>query len=367
MEREKIIIKTSFKGIAVNIILVIFKAIVGFVVNSIAIILDAVNNLSDAISSIITIVGTKLAGKAPDKDHPYGHGRIEYFASIIIAVIILFAGLAALKESIEKIIHPAKADYSIASIVIIIVAIFVKFFFGKYVKKTGEKINSQSLVASGTDALFDSIVSLGTLIAAIVSIFFHISIEGIIGALISVVIIKSSIEMLKETINSVIGYRIDKDLAIKIKERVNKFEEVEGVYDLILHDYGPTKMMGSLHIQIPDELTARQIDSLTRKIRAVIYSEFGIIVTIGIYATNISDEESSNIKNSLVEIIKEYPEILQLHGFYLDKESKFISFDLIIGYDAENPNKIRDEVVKKIKEKYVDYNYYAIIDNDFSD
>ena len=367
MDRDKIIIKTSFKGIGVNIVLVVFKAIVGFIVNSIAIVLDAVNNLTDAISSIVTIIGTKLAGKAPDKEHPYGHGRIEYFASIIIAFIIMFAGIMALKESIEKIINPVKADYSPASIIIVVVAIFVKFFLGKYVKKTGENINSQSLIASGTDALFDSVISLGTLIAAMVSIFLHISIEGIIGAIISIVILKSSIEILKTTTNSIIGYRIDKDLANKIKARINEFEEVKGAYDLILHDYGPTKIIGSVHIQIPDEMTAKQIDSLTRKIRAVIYSEFGIIVTIGIYADNVSDEESSNIKQALEEIIKDYPEVLQLHGFYVDKETKFISFDLIIGYDAENPKKIRDEIVNKIKEKYPDYKYYAIIDNDFSD
>ena len=367
MDREKIIIKTSIKGIIVNLILVAFKGVVGLIVNSIAIILDAINNLTDALSSIITIIGTKLANRKPDKNHPYGHGRIEYFSSIIIAVIILVAGLTAIKESFEKILNPDEANYTIASLIIIIVAIFVKFFFGKYVEKTGKKINSQSLVASGTDAIFDSFLSLGTLIAAIINLIWHISLEGIIGVLISVVIIKASIEMLRETINSIIGYRIDSDLSTKIKEKVNSFKEVEGTYDLILHDYGPTRIIGSTHIQIADEMTAKQIDALTRKIRAVIYSEFGIILTIGIYAANTSDENSVKIKNQLEEIIKEYPEILQLHGFYIDIETKMISFDLIISFECKEANKLRDEVVKKIKEKFPDYNYYAIIDNDFSD
>ena len=143
MDRDKIIIKTSIKGTVVNIILVIFKAIVGLIANSIAIVLDAVNNLSDALSSIITIIGTKLAGKAPDKEHPYGHGRIEYIASAIIALIVMLAGLTAIKESAEKIINPEEANYSIASLVIIAVAVVVKFVFGRYVKGIGKKINSR--------------------------------------------------------------------------------------------------------------------------------------------------------------------------------------------------------------------------------
>ena len=164
MERNKKIVQTSILGIAVNILLVIFKAAIGFIANSIAIILDAVNNLSDALSSIITIIGTKLSEKAPDKKHPYGHGRIEYFTSIIIAILVLAAGVTALKESVEKIINPEVANYSIASLIIVGVAVAVKFFFGRYVKKVGEKLNSQSLVASGTDALMDSILSLSTLL-----------------------------------------------------------------------------------------------------------------------------------------------------------------------------------------------------------
>lgn len=143
MDRDKIIIKTSVKGIIVNIILVIFKAIVGLIANSIAIILDAVNNLSDALSSIITIIGTKLAGKAPDKEHPYGHGRIEYIASAVIAIIVLVAGLTAIKESTEKIVNPEEANYSVAALIIIAVAVVVKFVFGRYVKKIGKDINSR--------------------------------------------------------------------------------------------------------------------------------------------------------------------------------------------------------------------------------
>ena len=367
MDRNKKIIKTSIMGIMVNIILVIFKAVVGLIVNSIAIILDAVNNLSDAFSSIITIIGTKLAGKAPDKKHPFGHGRIEYFSSLIIAVIVLIAGLTSAKESIEKIITPVKAEYTVASIVIILVAIIVKFFFGRYVKNIGKSINSQSLVASGTDAFMDSILSLSTLIAAIISIIWGLSLEGYLGLVISIIIIKSSIDIMKETINSIIGERADPELTQKLRSRVNEFEEIQGVYDIILHNYGPTQIIGSIHIQVDDNMTAKEIHKLTRKIQMSIYQEFGITLTIGVYASNCSEKEFAEIKNELTKIIQNYKEIIQMHGFYVDEENSMISFDLIIDFNAESKEKIRDKVVEQIKEKYPKYNYYVILDSDFSD
>ncbi len=367
MERNKVIIKTSVIGIVTNIILVVFKATVGLIVNSIAIVLDAVNNLSDAISSIITIIGTKLAGRKPDKEHPYGHGRIEYFASLIIAIIVFVAGATSGKESIEKIIHPVKADYTVISLIIIIVAVIIKFFLGRHVKKVGEKIDSQSLIASGTDAFMDAILSFSTLVAAVISLIWGISLEGYLGFIISVIIVKSSFDIIKETLNSIIGARADSELTQKLREKVNEFEEVQGVYDITLHNYGPSQIMGSLHIQVDDNMTAKEIHKLTRKIQMQIYEEFGTVVTIGIYASNSSDEFYVEVKNELTKIIQKYKEIIQMHGFYVDEESKTISFDLIIDFKAESKEKIRDEVIKEIKEKYSEYNYYVILDTDISD
>ena len=367
MERNKVIIKTSVIGIVTNIILVVFKATVGLIVNSIAIVLDAVNNLSDAISSIITIIGTKLAGRKPDKEHPYGHGRIEYFASLIIAIIVFVAGATSGKESIEKIIHPVKADYTVISLIIIIVAVIIKFFLGRHVKKVGEKIDSQSLIASGTDAFMDAILSFSTLVAAVISLIWGISLEGYLGFIISVIIVKSSFDIIKETLNSIIGARADSELTQKLREKVNEFEEVQGVYDITLHNYGPSQIMGSLHIQVDDNMTAKEIHKLTRKIQMQIYEELGTVVTIGIYASNSSDEFYVEIKNELTKIIQKYKEIIQMHGFYVDEESKTISFDLIIDFKAESKEKIRDEVIKEIKKKYPEYNYYVILDTDISD
>ncbi len=367
MERKKIIIKTSIQGILVNLVLVIFKAIVGLIANSIVIVLDAVNNLSDAMSSIITIIGTKLASKAPDKKHPYGHGRIEYFASVIIGVIVLLAGVTALKESIEKIINPTKASYTIASLIIIGVAVVVKFFFGRYVKKVGESINSGSLVASGSDALFDAVLSLSTFIAAVISMIWGISIEGILGAIIAVIILKSSVEILKDTIDEMIGTRIDGELSKKIKDLVNSFDEVEGAYDLLLHNYGPDGMMGSIHIQIPDDMTAKQIHILTRDIEMKVYKELNILLTVGIYASNNSDENYLEIRKDINKIIAKYENILQMHGFYVDSKKSMIMFDIVIGFEEKKPESLRDKVVEELKILHPEFDYYVIIDNDFSD
>ena len=363
MERQDKIIKTSIIGIIVNLILVAFKATIGILVNSIAITLDAVNNLTDALSSIITIIGTKLAGKAPDKDHPYGYGRIEYFSSVIIAVIVLWAGITALQESWPKIFNPDVTSYTTVSLVIIAVAVIVKFLLGRYVKNVGEDINSQALVASGSDAFFDAILSLSTLIAAIISIFFNISLEGILGVIISFVIIKASIDMLKETLDSMIGARVDSELSQKIKKSIEEVDGVYGAYDLSLHNYGPEDMQGSVHIEVDDNLTARDIHTLTREITFKIYKEFSISLTIGIYARN---DKFDYIRKDLDEIVEQYEEVLQIHGFYVYEDEKLVSFDIIVDFDADR-NKVKNEINAKIREKHPEFKYIIIDDYDVSD
>ncbi|WP_406534720.1 cation diffusion facilitator family transporter [Methanobrevibacter sp.] len=363
MTRQDTIVKTSVIGIVVNLILVAFKATIGILVNSIAITLDAVNNLTDALSSIITIIGAKLSRKAPDKDHPYGYGRIEYFSSVIIAAIVLWAGITALTESWPKIFNPDVTSYTTVSLIIIAVAVVVKILLGRYVKNIGERINSQALVASGSDALFDAILSLSTLAAAIISIFFHISLEGILGVIISLVIIKASIDMLRETVDSMIGQRVDAELSRKIKESIREFPEVYGAYDLSLHNYGPEDMQGSVHVEVDDSLTALEIHNLTREIVLKILEEFGIIITVGIYARN---DTYKDIRSDLEVIASEYEEVLEVHGFIVNEEMNLVTFDIIVDFDADR-EKVKNEILSKIKEKHPEFDYYIIDDYDVSD
>ena len=363
MTRQEKIIKTSIIGIVVNLILVAFKAFVGIVTNSIAITLDAVNNLTDALSSIITIIGAKLAHRPPDKNHPYGYGRIEYFSSVIIAVIVLWAGITAFMESWPKIFTPDVTNYSTVSLVIIAVAIVVKLALGRYVKSVGEEINSQALVASGSDALFDSILSLSTLVAALISIFFHISLEGILGVIISIVIIKASIDMIRETLDSMIGARVDSELSRKIKDSICELPEVYEAYDLSLHNYGPEEMQGSVHVEVDDSLTALEIHNLTRQISIKIYNEFSIILTVGIYARN---NKFDDIRNDLYEIASKYEEIIERHGFIVYETQKLVTFDMIVDFDADR-EKVKSRILKEIEQKHPQYTYQVIDDYDVSD
>lgn len=364
-DREKRIVRTSVVGIFANVVLVIFKMGVGLLANSIAIILDAVNNLSDALSSVITIVGTKLAGKKPDKKHPYGYGRIEYITSTIIAVIVLLAGVTSIRESIAKIITPDETDYSIVSLVIIAVAVLVKIFVGRYVKSVGTQINSGSLIASGSDALFDAVLSTTTLIGAAINLIWGLNLEGILGTLISVFIIKAGIEMLIETLNSIIGTRADKELTDKLKETVLSYEEVKGAYDLILHNYGPTKELATVHIEVDDTMTAREIHALTRRIQTDVMQKFGIILTVGIYASNTSGKYAE-IRETIEKTVKDYKDILQYHGLYVDDENNLITFDIIVDFDADAA-KIRNELTEKICGKLHGYNVAIVLDSDFTD
>lgn len=366
MDRSQRIIRTSIVGIAANLLLAAFKAAVGLAANSIAVVLDAVNNLSDALSSIITIIGTKLSGRRPDKKHPYGHGRIEYLTSIVIAVIVLLAGVTSLRESAEKVIHPAETRYTALSLVIIAAAVLVKLLMGRYVKKVGREVGSGALVASGADAAFDAVLSFATLVAAAANLLWGWRIEGVLGVVISGFIIKAGVEMLLDPINSIIGLRADAELTGRVKEIVTSFPEVRGVYDLTLHSYGPSEIIGSAHIEVADSMTARELHYLTRCIAARVYAELGIVLSLGVYAACDSSEQLTAIRRTAEALAAERPEILQMHGFFGDEMQKLVLFDLIVDFSAD-AEAVRKEICEKLIEKYPEYRFDIVLDSDYSD
>ena len=367
IERNKVIIRTSIIGIVANVFLVAFKAVVGILTHSIAVILDAVNNLTDALSSVITIVGTKLAGKMPDKKHPMGYGRIEYLSAMIVSALVLYAGLTSLVESIKKIIKPEKVDYSIASLIIIAAAVLVKFFLGKYVKRVGKKVNSSSLVASGADAQNDAFLSASVFASAIIFYFTKVSLEAYVGVVISVFIIKAGIEMMIDTLNDILGRRTDKELSARIKELIKEEDEVRGAYDLIVNNYGPNKNYASVHIEIPDTLTANDIDLLERRLQIKVFKETGVVLTgIGIYSYNTKSDEAAIIRDAVKEKILSHEWAIQVHGFYIDTVNKEMRFDVVLSFDIET-SKGLTIINEDIKELYGDYRVLAVPDVDFSD
>ena len=368
MNREKVIIRTGVIGILANVFLAGFKAVIGFISGSIAVTMDAVNNLSDALSSVITIVSTKLAGKTPDKKHPYGYGRIEYLSAVTISVIVLYAGITSLVESVKKIIQPETPDYAPIALIIIGVAVAVKIVLGIYVRAAGEKVKSDSLVASGKDALLDAVISASTLVAAAVFIIWGVSLEAWLAAIISLVIIKSGIEMLRDSVSSILGERIEGELSRQIREIILTYPEVSGVYDLVLHNYGPESHIGSVHIELPESLNVRQLDILERDIYSKVYRETGVVLTgISVYS-RVSDNRFSNqVYSDLRDIIGGDERVLQLHGFLVDEQKKQIYFDIIIDFDANNRKQIFQDIVEKIQEKYPTYNICPTLDADASD
>lgn len=366
--REKTIIRTSIVGIIANVFLAAFKAVIGLMTHSIAIILDAVNNISDAGSSLITIIGTKLAGKAPDKKHPFGYGRIEYLSAMIISVIVLYAGITSFTESVKKIIHPEKPDYTIASLIIVGVAVAVKIILGRYVKSVGVKVKSDSLINSGEDATLDSVISASTLVAAVIFLVCRISLEAWLGAIISVVIIKSGFEMLKDTISQILGEQNDPQLARSIKQTVVSFPDVEGAYDLILNNYGPDSWNGSIHIEVPDTYSADRLDQLIRDIQMSVYEKHNVLLTaVGVYSVNTKDPESIEMRRRVHDIVFAHEYVRQMHGFYLIKDKNTIRFDVVISFDAKDRRAVYNEIVADVSKAFPEYQLQVAMDTDYAE
>lgn len=366
--REKIIVRASVVGIGANIVLVVFKAIIGFLTNSIAVILDAVNNLTDALSSIITIIGARVAGRKPDKKHPMGHGRFEYVTQTAVAAIVLYAGITALVESVKKIFKPADVDYSTVSLIIIAVAVAVKIVLGLYMRKKGAEAKSGSLTASGKDALFDAVLSLSVLISAVIFITTGVSLEAYVGVVISVFIIKSGIEMIIDAVHLMIGMRPPPELSKGIKATIAKEPEVYGVYDLIINDYGPEKCVASAHIEVDDTMTAKELDTLTRRIQNSVFTEHNaIMAAVGVYARNTGENEAARIRDRVTEIAMDHEGVLQTHGFYLDEATKTISLDVVIDFAVKDRKELFEHITRDIQSELPDYKIIVARDDDLSD
>ena len=366
--REKTIVRTGIIGIVANVLLASFKALVGVAVHSTAMVLDAVNNFSDVLSSLVTIIGTKIASRKPDKKHPLGHGRVEYLAQMIIAALILYAGITALWESVKKIITPVDPEHSAVSLALISVAIVVKIFLGLYVKKQGKKAKSDLLISSGTDALFDAILSTAVLISAIILLIFKFNIEAYVSVIIAIFILKAGIEIIVEAVDDMLGHRVEVEYTKKVKESVLTFDEVFGAYDIVLHNYGPDRYLGSVHIEIDDRMTADKIDSLTRNITQKVYEDTGIILTaVGIYSNNSSNERLMKMRKDITELVVDHKHILQLHGFYVDEEKKRITFDVVVDFDEQDREGLMKHIIGDVKNALPEYEVVVAMDSDISD
>ena len=366
-ERSGIIIRASITGILVNVLLAAMKAVIGFITGSIAITLDAVNNLSDALSSIITIIGTRLAGKKPDREHPLGYGRIEYLSALIISAIVLYAGITSLVESIRKILQPQAADYSIVSLVLLGMAVVAKILLGLYMKKTGAAVNSGALEASGADALNDAIISSSVIASAVLYLLTGIQLEAFVGVIISVMIIKSGLDLIQETLDEILGKRLDSKVSKAVKATIAAHENVYGAYDLIVTSYGPDVSIGSVHIEVPDTMTAREIDDLEREITAEVSKKHGIYLTgISVYSHNTSNDAAAQLRTEVTRMVMSHDGVLQMHGFYVNEAAKEMTFDVVMEYRPDLEEQFK-KICQEVRTSYPQYQVHIFLDNDLSD
>lgn len=366
--RDRQIVWVSILGILLNLVLVAFKTLVGILSNSIAIVLDAANNLSDVMSSIVTIVGTRLASKGPDKNHPMGHGRSEYLGTVIIAILIIYIGLAALVESIKKIINPVPVDYGVATIIVVSAAIIIKVFISIFFRARGKKLESGSLIGSGIDALCDAFISLATLIAIIIFFATGLQIEAYLAAGISLFIIFSGYRLIRNAFSTILGERVDAKLSRSIKDEIAKIDGVNEAFDLAMHDYGSGKTVASVNIEVNRRMPAYEIDKLSRKIQQHILKKYNVAISsVGIYAIDLENPTVEKLWRQLEELRDRYEHILQIHGFHVDIEAKEINFDVVIDFAVEDRQEYYRKFCRELGRTIPDYQINAQLDLDISD
>jgi cation diffusion facilitator family transporter len=362
--RARRIIRTSFIGIAANVLLAAFKAAVGLTAGSVAVVMDAVNNLSDALGSVLTLAGVQLARRPPNAKHPFGYGRIEYFSAVSIAALVLAAGAGSLVESVKKIVHPVVPEYGTVALAVVAVAVAAKLALGRYVSAQGRACNSDALIASGADATFDAVLTAATLIGALLVKFAGLNLDGWIGAVISLFILKAGVGMLKEAVGNIMGSRPDAEVSKKIRETVEAVPGVIGAYDLVLHNYGPDTAIGSIHVEIDGALDAAAIHRLTRAVQLAVLDAFHVFLTVGIYAVDPARRADSD---AIEAAAKRHAGVKAVHGVFFDDERATVSFDVLVDFTVRDRNALRAAILAEIEERFPGRAFAVNFDTDYSD
>lgn len=357
----------SVVGIATNILLFIIKIIAGMIFNSISIIADAVNNLSDSASSIITLAGFKISGKPADEEHPYGHERMEYVSGLIVSFIVIFLGLQLIKSSISKIIHPEMAEFSIISVTILIIAILIKLWQCIFYRTIGKRINSLTLIATSVDSRNDILATSAVLIAAIVTRLTNINLDGYMGALVAILILISGIKLVSDTVNPIIGMAPTKELVDRIYKKVLSYDSIIGLHDLTVHSYGAYKCFASVHCEVPAEQDIMVSHDIIDNIERDFLEDEGIHLVIHLDPVVTNDAKTNELKEKVNGIIKNILPEISMHDFRVVWGISHVNliFDIVTPYNA----RLSDEELKKqISEEIykIDATYNSIITVDHS-
>lgn len=360
--RGKYAMLSSITGIIVNILLSVFKLVLGIFTNSMSIISDALNNVTDAASSVVTMIGFKISQKEVDKDHPWGHGRMEYIAAFIVDILIVLVGIELFQSSIEKIIHPVMPDISIVTVILLIVAILVKLWLFIFYNKISKIIDSSAIKGNAYDSISDSVSTLVVLLSAIISMSIGVSVDGYASIFVSIFILFTGFKALKEIIDILLGSKPDEQFINDIVEFTKKYDMISGIHDIMVHDYGPGRQIVSFHAEVPANADICKAHDIIDQLEQDLYEKFKCITTIHMDPIVVDDDEINQMRELIEQIVKEMNVEYSIHDFRMTDGGERINliFDLVVPRE-ENIDK--NEIEQKIKEKIhsIDKRYYAVL------
>ena len=358
----------SITGICCNLLLFGGKLFAGLVVNSISVMADAFNNLSDAASSIIGFVGVKMAQKPPDREHPFGHGRIEYISAFIVAFIVVQVGFSLFRTSVDKVIHPEDLSFSKISIAILVLSIGVKLWMAVFNRTLGKRIHSTVMLATSADSLGDVVATSSTIFSMMVYGIWKVNIDGLVGVVVSVLVLIAGINIAKETLEPLIGGAIDPKLYKKISDFVGKYHGILGTHDLIVHNYGPDRSMASIHVEVAADVPIETTHTIVDKIERDAYRELGVMLVIHMDPVDLHNTRATELKEKIIEIINGLDSRLSIHDFRLVQGTKRrnLIFDLVVprDYTEQMEDALKEQICQKISEQ--DETAYCIIQMEHS-
>lgn len=363
--REGVVVATSALGILVNLILAAIKVAVGAAVSSIAIISEGVNNASDSATALITIVGTKLAGKHPTEKHPFGYGRIEYLTSLLISVLILITGFELLKSSVELIFHPEEMSISYVTLAIVAVSALVKLVMGNYTIQQGKKIDSGSLIAMGTDCRNDSVISVVTIASALAFLVFHIYLDAYAGIITSLFVLKAGVEVLKDTLADLLGQSADEEMAKQLYKIIRSEPIIENAADMMLHNYGPDAFSGSVNVEIDHEKSVGEVYAALHALQLKIMHEMNIVMVFGIYAVDRDHEAIKEMRKRIAAFIREKEHVTSYHALYIDPSNQDIYVDFVVDYALQDWDALRQEFTEYMKQFYPNSRLELVIETNY--
>lgn len=362
-------ILASMVGILCNVLLFAVKLAVGFVMNSISVMADACNNLSDAASSVIGYIGVKMAEKPADEEHPFGHGRIEYIAALIVSFLVIEVGFSFFKSSLSKIKNPEHMVFEWIPFLALLLSVAVKLWLASFNKKLGTRIQSQVMLAAAADSMGDVITTSAAILSLVICAVSGVNIDAVAGLLVSLVVMWAGIGIAKDTLKPLIGEGADPELADKIRKMVESYDGIEGTHDLIIHNYGPNRSMASIHAEVPRDTDIEVSHEIIDRIEREVVRELGVFLVIHMDPLEVKDERVLKTKNQLENVIQEIDKEITFHDFRMvwgDKKINLI-FDIMVpfSYNEEEQKRVKTEIQNKMKQKNHRYACVITVDRSF--